>query len=111
MEEEARADPESLWIQQIVEGDRGAFEKLYQAYQARLFRYLFRMVGDENTAEELTNDVMVAVWRGAASYTAQSKRSTWLLGIAHHTALNEWRRRGRPTGEVETAAGIAGAGR
>ncbi len=111
MEEEARADPESLWIQQIVEGDRGAFEKLYQAYQARLFRYLFRMVGDENTAEELTNDVMVAVWKGAASYRAQSKPSTWLFGIAHHKALNELRRRRPPTVEVETVRELAAPGR
>jgi RNA polymerase sigma-70 factor (ECF subfamily) len=110
MEEETRADPERLWIQQIAEGDRGAFERLFQAYQARIFRYLLRMVGDDSAAEELTNDVMVAAWKGAASYKAQSKPSTWLFGIAHHKALNELRRRRLPTVEVETVRDLASPG-
>ncbi len=108
--EEARPDVEALWIKQIAEGDRGAFEKLFKAYQTRLFRYLFRMVGEAGSAEELTNDVMVAVWKGAASFRAQSKPSTWIFGIAHHKALNELRRRGPTVVGVETVSHVADPG-
>ena len=104
------AEPESLWIQQIAQGDRDAFEKLYKAYAPGLFRYLFSMVGDAGAAEELTNDVMVAAWKGAASFRGESRASTWLFGIAHHKALNELRRKQPVTVDVEKAIEVAAAG-
>lgn len=103
----AGTEPESLWIQQIAGGDRDAFEKLYKAYAARLFRYLFSMLGDANAAEELANDVMVAAWKGAAQFRGQSKPSTWLFGIAHHKALNELRRRQPQVVDIEEANEVA----
>ena len=110
MEEKPGMDSESVWIRQIAEGDRTAFEKLYQAYQARIFRYLFRMVGNAETAEELTNDAMVAAWKAASGFKGQSKASTWLFGIAHHKALNELRRTAPQTVEIENAAEISAPG-
>jgi RNA polymerase sigma-70 factor (ECF subfamily) len=103
----AGTEPESLWIQQIAGGDRDAFEKLYKAYAARLFRYLFSMLGDANAAEELVNDVMVAAWKGAGQFRGQSKPSTWLFGIAHHKALNELRRRQPQVVDIEEASEVA----
>ena len=103
----AGTEPESLWIQQIAGGDRDAFEKLYKAYAARLFRYLFSMLSDANAAEELANDVMVAAWKGAAQFRGQSKPSTWLFGIAHHKALNELRRRQPQVVDIEEASEVA----
>ena len=110
MKNEIRADPESLWIQQIAGGDREAFEKLYKAYAARLFRYLFSMIGDSGTAEELTNDVMVAAWKAAATFRGEAKPSTWLFGIAHNKALNELRRKHPSTVEIEDATELAAPG-
>lgn len=107
MEETARADLELLWIQQIAAGDRDAFENLYKAYAPRLFRYLVSMIADAGAAEELTNDVMVAAWKGAAAFRGDSKPSTWLFGIAHHKVLNAWRRKQPTTVEIEEASRIA----
>ncbi len=100
-------DPELEWIWRIADGDRDAFEKLYAAWQTRLFRYLFRMVGDTGTAEELTNDTMVAAWKSAGSFKGQSKASTWLFGIARNKALNVLRQRQPLTVEVESAMAVA----
>jgi len=80
-------------IRDIAKGDRAAFETFYQAYQKRLFHYLYVMVRGVDVAEELTNDVMLEVWKGAGRFRGQSKPSTWLFGIAHHKALNELRRK------------------
>ena len=100
-------EPDSLWMRQIAAGDRDAFENLYKAYAARLFRYLFSMVGDSALAEELTNDVMVAAWKAAAQFRGESRVSTWLFGIAHHKALNELRRKQPVTVEVDDASEMA----
>lgn len=95
-----------LWIEQIAGGDREAFEKLYRAYSLRLFRYLFTVVQDRNAAEELTNDVLLAAWKGAAEFRGQSKLSTWLFGIARHKAFNELRRTNSNIVDIEEAGEV-----
>jgi RNA polymerase sigma-70 factor, ECF subfamily len=98
------------WIRQIAKGNREAFEKLFRAYSVRLFRYLITMVRDKDTAEELTNDVLLAAWKGAAEFRGQSKPSTWLFGIARHKALNELRRTNSAVVDLEEAGEIAESG-
>jgi len=99
---------EALCIRRIAGGDKAAFSDLYRAYQAPVFRFLVRMVGATGPAEELTNDVMLAVWRGAGSYRGDAKPSTWIFGIAHHKALNALRQRRPPTVDVDTLSDTAG---
>ena len=60
------------WVRRVASGDRSAFERLYNGYQRRLFGYLYRMVGKADAAEELTNDVMLEVWKGAAGFRGDS---------------------------------------
>jgi RNA polymerase sigma-70 factor (ECF subfamily) len=50
------------------------------------------MVGSVEHAEELTTDVMVEVWRGAARFKGESQVSTWMFGIARFKALSFLRR-------------------
>ena len=97
-------EPDALWIKQIAEGNRDAFEKLYAEYQKRLFRYFIRLVSVTEAAEELTNDVLVEVWKKAGDFRGLSKVSTWIFGIAHHKAMNELRGRKPPTLDIEAAA-------
>jgi RNA polymerase sigma-70 factor (ECF subfamily) len=99
-------DPELEWIHRIAAGDRDAFEKLYKAYQTRLFRYLLRLVGDTGKAEELTNDTMVAAWKAAGSFKGQSKPSTWLFAIARNKGLNAMRGLQPVMVDVETAVAV-----
>jgi RNA polymerase sigma-70 factor, ECF subfamily len=94
---------EALWIGRIAAGDRDAFEKLYFAYQRRLFGFLYRVTGESGAAEELVNDVMVEVWKSAARFRGDSKPSTWIFGIAHHLLLNKLRRRKPISVDLETA--------
>ena len=81
-------------LRRVAAGDREAFKALYERYQRRLFCYLVKMVNDQGRAEELTNDVLLEVWRGAKTYQGRSSPSTWIFGIARHKALNELRRKG-----------------
>jgi RNA polymerase sigma factor (sigma-70 family) len=101
-EEDAR-----FWITQIARGDRTAFERLFRAYETRLYRYLISMVRDKQQAEELVNDVMVDVWRGAPKFRDESKPATWLFGIAYHKAIDALRRRKPPPVELRAVAAMA----
>ena len=86
-------DADRSLIQRIASGDEDAFAMLYGSYERRLFGFLLRLVDDPATAEELVNDVMVEVWRGAARFGGRSRVSTWIFGIAHHKAVDVLRRR------------------
>ena len=98
------AESEALWLRRIAGGDRRAFEQLYHAYQRRVAAYLFRLLSDADAAGEVTNDVMVTVWKEAKRFEGRSKPSTWIFGIAHHKALSELRRRGRyPVADLDEA--------
>jgi len=110
VENETRPGEETLWIHQIAAGDRDAFERLYHAYAPRLFRYLFSMIDNAGTSEELTNDVMVAAWKGAGTFRGESRVSTWLFGIARYKALNAVRQPQPVTVDVEIASQVAASG-
>ena len=103
-------EPDALWIQQIAAGDRDAFEKLYGEYQRRLFRYFLRLVSTTEVAEELTNDVLVEVWKKAGDFRGLSKVSTWIFGIAHYKAMNQYRGKKPATLDIEAAANEADPG-
>ena len=98
---------ESALLARVAKGDRRAFERLYRAWAPRVFRFVDRMIGDRARAEELTDDVLVEVWKSAGRYEGRSRPSTWVLGIARFKALTDLRARGRPPAspeELETLA-------
>jgi RNA polymerase sigma-70 factor (ECF subfamily) len=74
-------------LQRIAGGNRAAFEALYRTYFTRLGRFLQRMLRRPPLIEEVINDTMYVVWQRAGSYTADSKASTWIFGIAYRRAL------------------------
>ncbi len=88
-------------LQRIAQGDRRAFESLFTQQGDRVFRYAYRLINDQTKAEEVTNDVMLEVWKNAAKFEGRSKVSTWLLGITRHLALNAVRRKKLDTVDVD----------
>lgn len=95
---------EGLWIAQIARGDRSAFERLYAAYQRPLFRYFLHFVHTVEVAEELTDDVLVEVWKNASRFHGRSKPSVWIFGIAYHKAIDALRRRRPPVVDIRAVA-------
>lgn len=94
-------------IARIAEGDRQAFELLFTEHGERVFRYAQRLITDVTKAEEVTNDVMLEVWKTAARFEGRSKVSTWILGITRHLALNAVRRKSFDTVDVDDAPGLS----
>ncbi len=101
------ADAEQALVGRIAQGDKQAFELLFKQYGERVFRYAFRLISNATKAEEVTNDVMLEVWKNAAKFEGRSKVSTWILGITRHVALNAVRRKEFDTVDVDNAPEIA----
>ncbi len=89
-------EAERALLASVAEGAQDALLALYQRYQRPLFVYLLRLLRDEGLAEEVLQDVIVAIWQGAATFAGRSRVSTWVFGIAHHQAMQASRRRALP---------------
>jgi RNA polymerase sigma-70 factor (ECF subfamily) len=89
----ARQDAERALLESIASGDRDAIAELYAEYQPRLFRFVYRLTRSHSATEELINDIMLAIWRGARNFRGDSKPSTWIFGIAYRQALKRLSRK------------------
>ena len=73
--------------------DRVAFAHLFDFYAPRLQAWLVRMRVDSASAEEVTQDVMAALWRKAAQYDRRkSSVATWLYRITRNRRIDLLRR-------------------
>lgn len=77
----------------IATADRDALGELYRIYHPRLFKFIFRLIGIYDLADELVNDVMLVVWRGAAKFRGAARVSTWIFGIAYRQTMRRVSRR------------------
>src|SRR5450631_1500555 len=78
-------------IARIAEGDRRAFEELYNLYHRRMARFLMRLTRRYDVAEEVINDTFWVVWRKAGDFRGDSQPSTWIFGIAYRKARSAFR--------------------
>jgi RNA polymerase sigma-70 factor, ECF subfamily len=90
----ARRDvPDTTLIARIATGDRLAMHALFARHKTRVYRFILRLVGDGASADDLTSEIFLAVWRNAPKFRGHAAASTWLLAIARFKALAELRRR------------------
>ena len=83
---------EARLVERVAAGDGEALAELYRRHHEALCAYLLRLAGDQDLAEEVVQDTLLAVWRGAATFQGRSRVRTWLLGIARRQALGRLRR-------------------
>ena len=76
----------------VQKGDRNAFDDLMRKYYARILNFAYRLIGNRQLAEDISQDVFMKVYKSAARYQPRSKFQTWLYTIAKNTCLNEMRR-------------------
>lgn len=68
-------------------GDRRAFRELYARYYHPLLRFLYRVTGQLELAQEGINDVMLVIWERGTRFGGRSRVATWIMGIAYRKAL------------------------
>lgn len=70
-----------------------ALEALYGRYGRVCYGLARRVLGDETLAQDVVQEVFLAVWRDAGRYDAgRGALSTWLLSMTHHKAVDSVRR-------------------
>jgi RNA polymerase sigma-70 factor, ECF subfamily len=78
-----------------VAGDGDAFAALYGRWSIRVKRFAIARLGDPDEADDVVQEVFVALLRCLPAYRGGSRFGTWLLGIAFHVICRVRRRRRR----------------
>lgn len=93
--ERVQGDDETL-MGRVGEADLHAFETLYDRYCGPVYSLAMGMLRDAVLAQEVTQDVFLAIWRGAREFDARrGSARAWILSVAHHKsvdAVRRWRR-------------------
>ncbi len=76
-------------------GDQDAFAQLVQQHQRRVFNLVFRMLGQYEEANEVSQETFLAAWQGLPSFRGDARFSTWLYRIAYNCALKQLEQRKR----------------
>lgn len=85
-------DLDAKLIHLANQGDRNAFTQLLENNYDRLFRVIWRIVGTQEDAEDIVQDVCCSLVIKISSFRGESKVSTWLIGIALNAAKDFLRR-------------------
>ncbi len=76
-------------------GDQDAFALLVQRHQRFVFNLVFRMLGQYEEADEVTQETFLAAWQGLPGFRGNARFSTWLYRIAYNCALKQLEQRKR----------------
>ena len=95
-------------ISLVEAADAEAFATLYDRHSRAAFSLAYRMMGERQASEDLTQDAFLKVWRGASSYRAdRGSVRTWILSIVHNRGIDQIRSqasRRRTQDKVEASA-------
>jgi RNA polymerase sigma-70 factor (ECF subfamily) len=69
------------------------FEQLVADHSAAAYRVARAIVRDHHLAEDITQDTLIKAWRALPRFRGESSLRTWVLRIAHNTAISALRRR------------------
>lgn len=82
------------------------FEQIYQAYFGDVYRYLKRLTGDENLAQELTSETFFKAMQSIDRFRGDCEVQIWLCRIAKNCFYSEIKKNRRLT-DLEQASGQA----
>jgi RNA polymerase sigma-70 factor (ECF subfamily) len=86
----ARIDDRGL-LRRIAQSDEGAMAEFYRVHGRVVFSQILLVVGERTLAEEILQDTMLGVWRGARSYRGESSVLSWVIAIARRQTRDRLR--------------------
>ena len=94
----AQADSTAAWIVAIAQDrDRESFIALFTAFAPKVKAYLMRQRVTDQTAEELTQEVFLAIWRKAHQFDPdRATASAWIYTITRNRRVDHLRRERHP---------------
>ncbi|MDD2437808.1 MAG: sigma-70 family RNA polymerase sigma factor [Massilibacteroides sp.] len=83
------------YIQRIQSGDTASFACLLDRYSRPVHSLIYRIVANQEDAEELVQDVFLKAFRNLSGFKGNSSFATWIYRIAYNTAISATRKKKR----------------
>jgi RNA polymerase sigma-70 factor (ECF subfamily) len=80
-------------VKRVQTGDADAFEALFRRYGPRVLRQALHLLGSEAKAEEVVQEVFLALYEKVSTFRGDARFSTWLYRLTANAALSRLRRR------------------
>lgn len=80
-------------IQLARDGDRGAFAEIVDLYKDRIYQLGYRMLGNAQEAEDVTQETFIRVYLNLTKYDLGRKFSTWIYRIGTNLCIDRLRQR------------------
>ena len=89
-------------IEACRQGDRAAFQLLFETYKDKVFSIAVYSSGDRSLAEDVTQQIFLKLFTAIQQFRGDSEFSTWLYRLVVNACLDERRRRRKllPWGET-----------
>jgi RNA polymerase sigma-70 factor (ECF subfamily) len=85
-------DEDQALIKKTLRGERRAFEELMRKYEKRIYGFVVRMVRNEDTAVDLTQDFFIKIFTVLDKYNFEYKFSTWAYRICYNLVIDHIRK-------------------
>jgi len=89
---ETMAAPGEALMVRMATGDVTAFEELMRAYGAAAFRYAYRIFRNRHTAEDVSQELFLKLYRNASRYEPAGKFTTYFYKVLNNLCLDTLRR-------------------
>ncbi|WP_018962601.1 RNA polymerase sigma factor [Coprothermobacter platensis] len=84
---------EHVLIEKVKRGDPKAFQELFNQFEREIYTLAYRLVGNREDAEDVTQEVAWILWSKIKSFRNESSLSTWLYRVTANTALQLLRKK------------------
>ncbi len=92
----------------LKQQSRDAFNYLYENYSAVIFGVIKRVIADEQTAQDVMQEVFVKIWNNIGQFSPEKGRIyTWMINIARNASIDKLRSKGEiMKGKIHTGEDV-----
>lgn len=79
---------DQILVKKYLQGDKQSLELLINQYLKPIYSFVYRYVGNEQEAEDITQEVFVKAWRNIKKFDQNKSFKTWLFLIAKNSCID-----------------------
>ena len=95
---------DTYYINKVLDGHTEYFSRLVDRYSHRMYVLIFKIAGNREDAEEVTQDVFLKTFRTLHKFKRECRFSTWLYRIAYTSAISATRKKRKEFVSLEDLA-------
>lgn len=92
---------DSQLIAETLSGNERAFRDLVNRYSSLVYNFIYRMTGNKETADDMTQDVFVKIYKNLRLFDGNRPFKPWVLRIASNTTVSAMRKKVHPVTSLD----------